>query len=176
MGWIEMHKEKGISYRDFFQEGLQGEIIDSCTKNGVFYGALRTERQEILALVILVRIQRGYYNFSYKWMDESYHPYYYECPDRILDLLTPTEDKCSNEWREICRKHNRTKRNVKMGDVIQFDKPFCFKYGRKEDLFVYKGRNLFKSVGNCIGMCRLKGWENYSFRKISNTTTEGEGV
>lgn len=34
MGWIEMHKEKGISYRDFFQEGLQREIIDSCTKNG----------------------------------------------------------------------------------------------------------------------------------------------
>ena len=48
------------------------------------------------------------------------------------------------------------------------------KISADEDLFIYKGRNLFKSVGNCIGMCRLKGWENYSFRKINKTTTEGD--
>lgn len=170
MGWIEMHKEKGISYRDFFQEGLQGEIIDSCTKNGVFYGALRTERQEILALVILVRIQRGYYNFSYKWMDESVHPYYYDCPDRILDLLTPTDIKSANEWRESCRKHNRNK--PKVGDVVKFKYPWVFSYGRREDLFVYKGKNIFKSIGICIGNCKLRGWEKASYEKINKT--EGE--
>lgn len=175
MGWSEIHKMKGVSYRDFFQEGLNGRIIDSHTKNGVFYAAVEhLETKEVRALIVLVQIQRGYYNFAYKWMDESYHPYYYDCPDRILDLLSPTEDKRSNDWRDACREHNRNK--PKVGDIVKFKYPWVFRYGRKEDLFVYKGRNTFKSIGICIGMCKLRGWERASYEKINNKTTEGESV
>lgn len=164
MGWMELHKERGVSYKEFFQEGLKGEILDSCTKNGVFYGALRTENQEVLTLVILIRIKRGYYNFAYKWMDESYHPYYYECPDRILDLLTPTDNKPSNEWRAICREKNRN--SIKKGDWVKFDIPVKFINGIEKDAFQYAGGKLFLCNGYKY---RISNWKQRPYKKIENS-------
>jgi hypothetical protein len=163
MGWMEVHKESGVSYKEYFQEGMsKGEIIDSCTKNGVFYGAVRIhETQEVVCLVVLIRVQRGYYNFSYKWMDESMHPYYYECPDRILDLLTPTENKYANEWRAICREKN--KNAIRKGDWVKFEKPVKFMNGRVKRVFQYDKGNMFTFAGYKY---RIHGWRMMKYKKI----------
>lgn len=155
MGWMELHKEKNVSYKDFFQEGLEGTIIDSYTKNGVFYGALQYSKG-ITALVILVRHNKGYYNFAYKWMDESFHPYYYDCPDRILDLLTPTDNEASNNWRAICRERNKT--IPRKGDTVVFSKPIKFNNGSELTEFTYITGNRFERNGYIYN---IKNWKNY---------------
>jgi hypothetical protein len=158
MGWTEVHKEP-CSYRDYFNEGLKGSIIDSHTEKGVFYGALRHEKG-VYALVILVRPQKGYFNLSYKWMDESFHPYYYDCPDRILDLLTPTESKGANEWRSICRERNKRKKQVKKGTVIKFTEPIHFTNGIVRDTFQYAGGNRFQYAGYYFN---IRNWISREF-------------
>lgn len=169
MGWLELHKDKGQSYRDFFQESTTGKILDSYTKNGVFYAALQ-HKEGVSALVILIQsTPRKYYNFAYKWMDESFHPYYYECPDRILDLLTPTENKCSNDWREECRRRNKRNKQVSPGTLIRFDHTIRWK-GYTDTLFIYKGNNVFKSVGTSSGSVRIPKWKSYEFTVIRDNT------
>ena len=43
-----------------------------------------------------------YYNIGYKDMEESEGPYYYNCPERILKLLTPTSNEYALRWRKKC--------------------------------------------------------------------------
>lgn len=42
-------------------------------------------------------------NFWYKPMDETMGPYYWDCPKRILDLLSPTDNEVALNWRQSCR-------------------------------------------------------------------------
>lgn len=51
--------------------------------------------------------------WGYKDMDETMGPYYYDCPAAILDMLTPTDNPTSNEWREACRKNLTEKKERK---------------------------------------------------------------
>jgi hypothetical protein len=39
----------------------------------------------------------------YKFMQESLGPYFYDCPESILNLLTPTDSIYAKQWREKCR-------------------------------------------------------------------------
>ena len=39
---------------------------------------------------------------AFKVMDEECGPYYYNCPKKILKMLSPTECKNAIEWREDC--------------------------------------------------------------------------
>ena len=41
----------------------------------------------------------------YKVEGEDVFPVVEDCPKEILDMLTPTEDKTAQAWREACRKH-----------------------------------------------------------------------
>jgi len=56
---------------------------------------------------------KDYFNFSYKNMSEDMGPAQSECPESILDLLSPTESDWANEWRERCRKVYRQKKTLK---------------------------------------------------------------
>jgi hypothetical protein len=73
-------------------------------------------------------------------MDETMGPLEARCPERILDLLTPTDNEYANQWRHDCRhyhaKRKKTK-TLKEGQVLQ--------YGGKS----YK---LLRSLGR-------RGWE-----------------
>jgi hypothetical protein len=39
---------------------------------------------------------------GFKVMDEECHPYYYNCPKKILNMLSPTTNVHSLEWRKLC--------------------------------------------------------------------------
>lgn len=45
-------------------------------------------------------------------MDESMGPYEDNCPKRILELLTPTDNKNANDWRERCWKKINSKKSM----------------------------------------------------------------
>jgi hypothetical protein len=41
---------------------------------------------------------------GFKTMGEDEHPYYYNCPKKILKMLSETDNKYAKEWREECWK------------------------------------------------------------------------
>lgn len=147
MGWSYTHRAKGTSNLDYFRaEGwAEGyELLDGMTVGSTFYGALRRPDGLTEAVVILTRwAPRDEFNFGTKSMTEAWGPTEARCPDRILDMLSPTEllygvpeyeteerngtthlhgkngAAWAIEWRKACRDQNRRVRAVRKGTVIR---------------------------------------------------------
>ena len=80
-------------------------------------------------------------SWGYKDMDESVHPYYYNCPLKFLDMAP----EVSADWRKGVREyHNRLKRKIEVGkryelinraipyvDIILIPKPILGTYNGK---------------------------------------------
>ncbi|GAA1623637.1 hypothetical protein GCM10009733_020340 [Nonomuraea maheshkhaliensis] len=80
----------------------QGCILACATVRGVFYAAVQERRSsKVWALVVLIKRGRGYYNCTYKEMEERDGPVEDHCPVRILELLSPLP-ACSHD-EEYCR-------------------------------------------------------------------------
>ncbi len=101
--------------------------------------------RSVTAVVCLVRYtpnDREGYVFGYKDMDESMGPVESECPEVILDLLTPTDGAYALAWRARCRANaeRRRKRSAKPrprpGQTIVFDQPLVARDGRRFDRLV----------------------------------------
>lgn len=112
MGWSFTHRAKGTSNLDYFRtEGwAEGyELLDGMTVGSTFYGALRRPDGTVTAAVILTRwVPNDEFNFGTKSMTESWGPTEARCPDRILDMLSPTEVLFgAPEYATSCRKHYR---------------------------------------------------------------------
>lgn len=92
------------------------KLIKSAMYGSTYYGAIqktnsRTKESEVFAVVVLTSVENNkFFNMSYKDMDETMLPFYYDCPESILKLLTPTDNKNANIWREKCRKRNKDKK------------------------------------------------------------------
>lgn len=128
MGTTCTHKPKGVSVVDFFLDhGVLTwpddlphtyRVLDSALVNLTeFYAAVEQVHKEtgvrrVWAAVIKVMFIRskrpdrwGHVygeNFCYKDMDETMGPYYHNCPERILKLLTPTDRLYAQDWRDAC--------------------------------------------------------------------------
>ena len=93
MGWTFMH-EHPPSADAYFREqlGHRYTVRDSATVNlSEYYAALRdNETGEVSCFVAMIRWERN--AFGYKDMDEGMGPGIANCPERILDLLTPLPD------------------------------------------------------------------------------------
>lgn len=117
------------------------EILDEAFVNRVYYAAIKDNRtDEVWALVCLTGTSTAdYYNFGYKDMDEFMGPYNYDCPDRIIDLLTPTDNEWANRWREKCRERNRKSKapnsfkNLPDGAIVEYTFTFDSKYHKRGD-------------------------------------------
>lgn len=106
------------------------EVLKSTMKGSTYYAAVKTtvkatgESYVWAAVFLTATDKRSYYDFGYKDMDETVGPCEDDCPKSILELLTPTDSKYANEWRERCwAKHNAPKKSlssVKIGEVIEF--------------------------------------------------------
>ncbi len=139
MGWTFTHKDKFTNVKSFFERQFtSSQILDCKVKNKVAYIACKRD-EKVFAVVCLLNYRpKDYYNFGYKDMDETMHPYYYDCPTSILDKLTATDNRHSLEWRENCYKNmlkNEETKSLKVGDIIKFDREFSFKKTLKTNLF-----------------------------------------
>lgn len=169
-----MRRLKGSSNFDFFSNLFNGEqhrVVDCATKGGAAYIALegpgRNGLPAIGALVVLIRWAPNDpdYNFSYKDMTETMGPYQADCPERILEQLSPVEilygcerdSSCSpsrhaREWRQRCRAQidkRKARPRVRKGDTVRFAEPWRFTDGREisELIAVDLRRNLFRFAG-----------------------------
>jgi hypothetical protein len=185
MGWSTYHRRAGQTDREHFQgevrEGLT--ILDSTTIKNVFYAACRDDQTgEVFALVYLIqRTPKDYFNFGVKAMDETVGPCYYDCPARILNLLTDTESEYAKSWRESCRKAIAAKAEARSttvkvtdGTVIKLDRPLHFQGGYEAQEFklrvIGRARRWVGNPGTDQQFtCRLpQDWATrYSWERIS---------
>ena len=172
MGAVQYHRPKGQTDREHLQAELFDErltIIDSTTKGLTFYGAVRNnETGEVWALIVLQQRLRGHYNYGRKEMDETAGPFYYDCPDRILDLLTPTTNAYALEWRAKCRAKNAakaTRPKVKAGDTIRLAEPLSFGDGYTGDTFTYVSGSVFRATGQ-VNRYRIPRWRDRTFEVL----------
>ena len=146
----------------YFMEGLNKgyyDILKSSMKGSVYYAAVKPlkkysedingnkiivdiplETQQVFGIVFLTQVDtKDYHNFSYKDMDETMGPCYYDCPKSILDLLSPTNNEYANNWRAKCREQIAKKTNpnslnkLPFNSIIQVTMPFDTIYFRKGD-------------------------------------------
>lgn len=152
MGWTVTHKARGTSVRTFFEgefntdwpDGRIGRVIDCAAFLHEAYIAFEKTHpdghREVSAIVCLLRQTRDvdYYNFGYKDMPEDMGPIAHNCPERILNLLTPTDNEYALEWRRKCwvniekRKHRAP---LRKDTVIRFKERVLFSGGTQEDTF-----------------------------------------
>ena len=107
MGWTSLHRDQGMTDRAFFEREFpvtlteKGEILDCATVASVFYAAVRSkDTGKVWGMVVLTQRAPGEYNFRYKELSESSSGDY-QCPARIINLLTPLP-ACHHD-EEYCR-------------------------------------------------------------------------
>ena len=145
MGWTGLNKPKKKSIKDFFAGEFNNEtdkgkitVIDcsaTLTEAYLAMEMMRDGKRTVFGMVCLIRHTRNsYWNFNYKDMDETMEPYAYNCPERILDILTPTDNDNANTWRSKCRlviKQKKDRPKFKAGDKLEFEEPIRFANGDK---------------------------------------------
>ena len=86
-------------------------VLKSAMVGSTYYGAVATDKPGqptiVWAAVFLTcgKVKHDGCIWGYKDMDETVGPCESKCPASILALLTPTDSKWANEWRERCRKN-----------------------------------------------------------------------
>lgn len=182
----------------YFLEGLNRghyEVIKSVMRGAIYYAAVKhlvkyvgrdengksiyeplsEEDQITFAAVFVTSVDNNdYYNFSYKDMEESMGPCYYDCPVSILNVLSPTDSEFANNWREACRQKakgaSKLLRNLPVGARIKVTMPFdtrLYKKGEQVELQKYK-----LTYGNAF-------WRTASYVKFTQRlmkTLEDSGV
>lgn len=143
------------------------EVLRSTVVGSTYYAAVKKtkfatetelEKSEVFAAVVLTRTNiNEHYNFSYKDMDETCGPCYYDCPNVILDLLSPTDNEYANEWRKLCRAKTKEKssptalHNLPVGTRIKFIAPCDLKIHNKGDeVIVWKANKSYRNTTHWI--------------------------
>lgn len=145
------------------------------------YARLTTGERSIVGIVCLVRYNprdREGYIFGYKDMGESMGPCESECPQPILDLLTPTDSQYAIEWRARCRQNAAAQRAIarkpspRPGQTIVFEQHVLFCDGRTLDRFEVVANNprshrtaLFRST-ETGGLYRITSVKRRTYRLI----------
>jgi hypothetical protein len=198
MGWLFMKSLKGHSGpRQYLDAQFTYDRPDHTSKvlrsaligMRVYYAAVEhvltaDGARDVWALICLVRYSprdREGYIFGYKDMSESMGPYECDCPESILDLLTPTEKAYAVNWRGKCRTRAASRRAISQkptprpGQTIVFDEPISFRNGMRIDRFevVANPRShrtaLFRAPG-AFGLCRIPSFKKRNYRLIDPPT------
>ena len=132
MGWSYTYRPKGMSNEEFFSKEFPYTKFLGFASHGLneVYAAVESKNgRGVFALAIMTRWVKDDYNFGYKDIDEDMLPYIQNCPESILNLLSPTENTYALKWREGCRENNRVSARLKPGDVVNFTNPITFTDG-----------------------------------------------
>lgn len=107
-------------------------LVDLSISSGAGYAGIKEyfeDHFEVTAYVVRYFVRKDG-EFVYKIMHESMFPGYCDCPVRILEKLTPTNNEDANAWREACRKHNAEKsERAKQAKALRdFPENTCIKW------------------------------------------------
>lgn len=103
MGWYYQRTSfKAIDYLKAKYTNSKIDVIHAEQPNSkeIYMAVRNNATNEVHALVFLIDEKNG--EFGYKPMDETMLPYYYNASDKLLNLLTPTDDENALNWRKSC--------------------------------------------------------------------------
>lgn len=142
MGWTSSYnwdnKKALISYLMSAQYWGKNTVLDHSVYGSELYLLIQKENGSKFIAVYLVRNMAAPFEsveYGYKDMDESMHPNYYNCPERLLKQ-SDCNAKLSIEWREQCRQKRKEKANAK-----KKNKTFSFNCGD-----IWKSKNTGRKV------------------------------
>lgn len=126
---VAFDSNKVIGKFKVLKSAMVGSTYYAAVKRTEFATEDKPENSIVFAAICLTLTNiKEYYNFSYKDMDETCGPYQYNCPQSILSLLTPTDNKYANEWRKACFEALKQKRDrvslssLPVGSEIKYTK------------------------------------------------------
>jgi hypothetical protein len=138
MGTLCSHKPKHIKATDFLinnhlnwssHDAETGEkhtvLATALVGMREFYAAVEHVKpdgsREVWAAVLKVSwFPKDYYGFCVKSMSEHDGPYYHNCPEKILKLLTPIDSENAQAWRAKCWERLGARKIVKkVGDKVE---------------------------------------------------------
>lgn len=153
MGWTGLYRTEKDTKKFFQKEfGDNYEVLACSAKLRTVYMAVKNKKDDsVFGVVCLTRWDGRAYdscNFYYKDMDESMEPCAYDCPEKILKLLTYTENRFALNWRGKCWKriyakalHPRPK--LKVGMKLVSKTPIIFRNGESlSEFFVVSTKPL----------------------------------
>lgn len=148
MGWTEYRAsyfksgkvDRKAECDAYFLEGHNRghfDVLKSVVIGSVYYAAIKNRMRylgesdsyepiddgKVWCAIFLTSISGN--NFSYKDMDETMIPCYYDCPESILKLLSDTNNENALEYRRLCREKKKEKKKrslsaLPVGTVIKW--------------------------------------------------------
>lgn len=138
MGWTEYRAsyfksgkvDRKAECDAYFLEGHNRghfDVLKSVVIGSVYYAAIKNRMRylgesdsyepiddgKVWCAIFLTSISGN--NFSYKDMDETMIPCYYDCPESILKLLSDTNNENALEYRRLCREKRRKRKTIFIG-------------------------------------------------------------
>lgn len=138
----------------------------------VLYAAVENPvLDQVFGLVVLMHRNPSpnvYFNFTYKYVDETMGPNESNCPAAILDLLTETDSEYAREWRGRCRQNLANPApTVAKGATVEFEHGLRFGDGVTASVFTFMGRTTFRRVID-HRLVRIPNWRrNYGWKVAS---------
>lgn len=165
MGWCYYRPQGRIDRltecRNVFgREPDWATIVKDALVDDIYYAAMRsTKTNKVWALIVITDVADG--EFGYKDMDETMGPFYYDCPNTILKLLSPTDNEYAKTWREKCYANTNKRKPAKPQkdplDELRKYLNYEFSSGpyTGEDYKTFQN----KYINYLRRLCRENGWE-----------------
>jgi hypothetical protein len=116
MGWIYIHRKAGLTNLEVFtaEYGVIHVVDLATTSLHEAYMAYKRDDGLVMGVVLFTNYRPRWEQFNFGWqdMDEGMGPCAYNCPDRILALLSPVDllypdnsvlQGLAAIWRSKCR-------------------------------------------------------------------------
>lgn len=187
MGWTFTHRPSWKSVKELLTERVNCEnehrrwkLLDcAIVKMKTAYmaveivdrndqGELDLSTRRVVAFVYLLQYApKDQHNTGYKDMDETMAPYECDCPERILNQLTETQNEDAKTWRGLCWKKIQERRErirPKAGDVVRAGQPIRFSDGVIRQRFQVMSAR--PAVVRCLETsvrCKLRNFSGFTF-------------
>lgn len=131
MGWTGIPGNyRNESMKEAFEKVIvHGDYKDVCVDYAVRGNTaymvieyVKKETHERVRTIVVFLLRKSMYEFTYKDMDESMGPYYYDCPMRLLKKVEGFEpiNENARKWREeVKRLHEEKKVSRKVTNTLQ---------------------------------------------------------
>jgi hypothetical protein len=146
MGYLTPY---GYSKKQIIEEVTKGAIDFSVKGNTVY--VLHTAANSGKKFIAVVLIKKSGGNYGYKVIPENQHPYYYDCPEKILKQ-SEVNDPHAIHWRDKCRevKQNLVKTKEHINNMVLGKEKFFSYNGRKvEYLYTYSPKTIVGKDVEC---------------------------
>jgi hypothetical protein len=109
MGWLffKPSKEALVEHLLDPNQYSNAKIVDHSLRGNHLWAQFETHEGKRLIGLFLLGKSNG--RWGYKDMDETMHPYYYDCPLRLIDTATEPLNENAAKWREAVREYWKKK-------------------------------------------------------------------